>query len=305
MCCCCSDASTSAWFHSSLLCEVWQSYCAALAANPLTTKVCTGLVGTFVGDLIAQYSAHVTLKQQASPFSYDAARCLRFMVFSAIIGTPLSHCWYAFLDAHVLGSTPTAPLAVGLKVFLDQAVQTPLGMALFFAALKTLENQPDQVLPTLRCKLLPSLLANWTVWPLAQLINFTVVPLDMRILYVNVIAIAWTAYISNVASQQTSPDQSTRMQQEDAASDTALATTARMPLVDQQATKGSGSRPTSSNNKHRSLTASRDNSPTKRGGEGLVVVVAVEEKLRSVLSTSRARTARVVSKLSRTISNIR
>jgi hypothetical protein len=46
----------------------------------------------------------------------------------------------------------------------------------------------------------PTLVANWYVWPAAQLINFTVVPLDLRILYVNVVSIAWTAFISNVAN---------------------------------------------------------------------------------------------------------
>jgi hypothetical protein len=47
---------------------------------------------------------------------------------------------------------------------------------------------------------MPALLANWSCWPLAQLINFTVIPLDLRILYVNLLSIAWTAYISSIAS---------------------------------------------------------------------------------------------------------
>lgn len=51
-------------------------------------------------------------------------------------------------------------------------------------------------------QLLPSLAANWALWIPAQAANFTLVPLDLRILYVNVISIAWTAYISNMASAQ-------------------------------------------------------------------------------------------------------
>lgn len=51
-----------------------------------------------------------------------------------------------------------------------------------------------------RPQLKPALIANWYLWPAAQLVNFTVVPLDQRILYVNAVSIAWTAYISNMAS---------------------------------------------------------------------------------------------------------
>jgi hypothetical protein len=52
---------------------------------------------------------------------------------------------------------------------------------------------------------MPALLANWSCWPLAQLINFTVIPLDLRILYVNLLSIAWTAYISRMASDAATP----------------------------------------------------------------------------------------------------
>ncbi|KIY93405.1 hypothetical protein MNEG_14556 [Monoraphidium neglectum] len=51
---------------------------------------------------------------------------------------------------------------------------------------------------------MPALAANYYVWPAAQLLNFTLVPQDLRILYVNVISIAWTAYISNMASSTAS-----------------------------------------------------------------------------------------------------
>jgi protein Mpv17 len=52
-----------------------------------------------------------------------------------------------------------------------------------------------------RTKLKPTLLANYMVWPAAHLINFSLVPLDLRILYVNVIAIFWTVYLSSMASK--------------------------------------------------------------------------------------------------------
>jgi hypothetical protein len=59
---------------------------------------------------------------------------------------------YEFLDATVVPSAPTSPLAVALKVLLDQGLQTPLGMALFFAALKVFEGRPGEAVPDVKAK---------------------------------------------------------------------------------------------------------------------------------------------------------
>lgn len=54
-------------------------------------------------------------------------------------------------------------------------------------------------------QMMPALLANWKLWPAAQLINFTLIPEDQRILYGNVVGICWTCVISNM--QQASGDE--------------------------------------------------------------------------------------------------
>lgn len=43
---------------------------------------------------------------------------------------------------------------------------------------------------TVKSKLKPTLLANWTVWPLAHVINFALVPPAQRILYINVVNVS-------------------------------------------------------------------------------------------------------------------
>jgi hypothetical protein len=171
------------WLSNTPLCMVWQAYCTSLAHAPLATKAATGVVGTFLGDLIAQYSAHYAPgaggasragsragsrpgsragSRRASGdggggggrgvFEFDAGRCARLVAFSALIGTPLSHYWYELLDATVLPATPTAPAAVAAKVLLDQGLQTPLGMALFFGSLKVFEGRPADAVPEVKSK---------------------------------------------------------------------------------------------------------------------------------------------------------
>jgi hypothetical protein len=46
------------------------------------------------------------------------------------------------------------------------------------------------VVSTVKSKLKPTLLANWTVWPLAHVINFALVPPAQRILYINVVNVS-------------------------------------------------------------------------------------------------------------------
>jgi hypothetical protein len=45
---------------------------------------------------------------------------------------------------------------------------------------------------------MPGLLANWKLWPAAQLVNFTVIPPEQRILFGNIVGVCWTCVISNM-----------------------------------------------------------------------------------------------------------
>lgn len=127
-----------------------------------------GAVGTFLGDLVAQYLAHYAAPQRGrrrsssgsssstgsslGGFDYDPLRAARLVAYSALINTPMAHYWYILLDAAVLPATPTAPLAVAAKVLLDQFGQTPFGMALFFYMLKVFEGKPGQAAAEVKSK---------------------------------------------------------------------------------------------------------------------------------------------------------
>lgn len=223
--------STSMWLSNSPWCLMWDAYCNVLTARPVATKLATGMVGTFLGDLLAQFSqglVHTHNKAAASirdrrsrasggssaaaaatgsssgaggAFELDLARTARLVAFSALVGTPVAFVWFNLLDQYVMPADPTNPLAVFSKVALDQTLMAPCMTSLFFASMALLEGaRGSQVAEGVKAKLKPTLLANWTVWPIAHVINFALVPPAQRILYINVINIAWTAFMSHMAS---------------------------------------------------------------------------------------------------------
>jgi len=200
---------------------LWASYNRALAAQPLLTKVATGVVGTIMGDALAQYSQHtmalsahtkarkggvaagrhVAAHVEPPTFKYDFARLARLLVWSAAVGTPIAHFWFGFLDKCIVPGAPTSARAVAAKLLLDQGLMAPAGTALFFFGMKIMEGQPDKAVPEVKAKLWPVLCANWAVWPLANAINFALIPPSQRILYVNVLAVAWSAFMSHMAAK--------------------------------------------------------------------------------------------------------
>lgn len=91
---------------------------------------------------------------------------------------------------------PTSPIAVFSKVALDQVLMAPCMTSLFFAAMAFLEGSSrSEVAELVKGKLKPTLLANWTVWPIAHVINFALVPPAQRILYINVINVSCAGHM--------------------------------------------------------------------------------------------------------------
>jgi hypothetical protein len=70
----------------------------------------------------------------------------------------------------------------------------PAGIGLFFCAMSVLEgNSLQEAWASTKQKFKPTLMANYLLWPAANLVNFAFVPPAQRILYCNVV------YVSSLA----------------------------------------------------------------------------------------------------------
>lgn len=54
--------------------------------------------------------------------------------------------------------------------------------------------------------LVPTLLMHWRVWPVAQVFNFKFVAPPQRVLFINVVALCWSSFLSWVEFAKAHPE---------------------------------------------------------------------------------------------------
>eukprot|EP00891_Asterochloris_glomerata_P003769 jgi/Astpho2/3769/e_gw1.00060.85.1_t len=188
----------------------WQAYSRALDTHPIQVKSATSFVGFLLGDAVAQAitgartgeadsTVGLAPPAHAAGMSYDAFRTLRLVIFGMLMDGPIGHLWYTFLDSKVMPDNPKSNKAVVLKMMADQFLWAPFFSCIFFTVIN---GAPQNIIPDIQQKLIPVLMANYALWPVAHLINFKLIPSKQRILYINAVQIGWSAYLSNVSSRR-------------------------------------------------------------------------------------------------------
>lgn len=76
----------------------------------------------------------------------------------------------------------------------DQGIFAPTFIGVFLSSMAVLEG--GSVREKLDRSYKDALLTNWAIWPFVQMVNFKLVPLQHRLLFVNVISIGWNCYLS-------------------------------------------------------------------------------------------------------------
>ncbi|KAI0318292.1 hypothetical protein OF83DRAFT_1171226 [Amylostereum chailletii] len=121
----------------------------------------------------------------------------------ALFGPPITK-WFQFLG-RLQFATPTK--AVVYRSFLDQTVMAPVAVGFFFTAMPLLEGKGlDEAKNRINTAYAPTLLRNWAVFGPAQLVNFAVVPPQLRFVFIGVISLFWNTYLSAVNAAQGKPD---------------------------------------------------------------------------------------------------
>lgn len=196
---------------SVALARIYQQY---FESHPHYTLAVTNGVLNALGDVVAQSVQLLTNPQEGEHHrpTYDPARTIRFFIFGLGMG-PLIGRWNALLERRF-------PLRVGKplkhaeksrvsitgltkRVSSDQFFMAPAGLAVFLASMGLMEGRDVQhIRGKFKDLYGQAIIANWQVWPLAQLINFRFMPLPYRVPFQSTCGVFWTLYLSLLNSAE-------------------------------------------------------------------------------------------------------
>ncbi|KZS96155.1 hypothetical protein SISNIDRAFT_451852 [Sistotremastrum niveocremeum HHB9708] len=171
----------------------------------LTLATANGTLSA-IGDVVAQSLNKAFPEPNQRPIPYDIQRTVRFFCFGVGMG-PIIGRWNQFLE-HTFplrtNSRSTVSMsALAKRVFFDQTVMAPIGIAMFLGSMGVMEGRSNSQLREKYSSLFfPALLANWKVWPAAQLINFRYMPLPYRVPFSQSCGVFWTLYLSLLNAKQ-------------------------------------------------------------------------------------------------------
>ncbi|KAL6263633.1 hypothetical protein P5V15_006418 [Pogonomyrmex californicus] len=159
--------------------------------NLVYTNIGISVSLSAVGDILEQH--YEIIKGEWDKWCSTRTRNMAISGMSVGI---VCHYWYNFLDARMVGRTISIVLK---KVILDQLICSPLCISIFFLTLALLENSNlTEFMTEIRKKAHRLYLAEWIIWPPAQIINFYFLPTQYRVFYDSMISLGYDLYTSHV-----------------------------------------------------------------------------------------------------------
>ncbi|RAH42195.1 Mpv17/PMP22 family protein [Aspergillus brunneoviolaceus CBS 621.78] len=147
------------------------------------------------------------------PFELDSQALLQFTT-SAFILSPLTFLWLEGLEAKFPGQKvvqapkPKTEGAAGaqtklnvtntvLKIVIDQVVGGAWNTVAFITTMGLLRGQDwETITLQIQNDFWPILVAGFKLWPFVSVLNFTVVPVDRRLLVGSLFGVIWAVYLS-------------------------------------------------------------------------------------------------------------
>ncbi|KAK1815005.1 Protein required for ethanol metabolism [Friedmanniomyces endolithicus] len=167
-------------------------YQSKLAARPILTQALTTAVLFATGDTMAQQ-----LVERRGARAHDLTRTARMAAYGGFVFGPAATLWYGVLQRSI--QIPSRPnVEILARVAADQCVFASTNLFVFLSTMAVLEGGDPR--KKLQSTYVEALKKNWMVWPVVQFTNFKFVPLEHRVLVVNVVSLGWNCYLSYLNS---------------------------------------------------------------------------------------------------------
>ncbi|XP_010894669.2 peroxisomal membrane protein 2 [Esox lucius] len=179
--------------HAGLL----QQYLVLLKNYPILTKSVTSAILSALGNLLSQaLEAKRKAKEGAAVKEIDISGPARFAIYGLLITGPVSHYFYQLMEVFI---PATVPFCVVKRLLLDRLIFAPAFLLVFFFVMNILEGKRwTDFRSKIKCNYWPALKMNWKVWTPFQFFNIIYVPVQFRVLFANIVALFWYAYLASV-----------------------------------------------------------------------------------------------------------
>ena len=183
-------------FNGVVQSKMWGLYSSALSSKgvkSILTKTFSSFIAFLVGDYLSQMF-------QNTREVFNFVRFIRMGVFGALIHAPFGHYFYRNLEKRFPGS---GGMTVVKKVLIDQLVYTPLFATVFFMYSGLAAGWPwHKVVTAVRTgkALVTFMSISYLIWPVTHFINFTAVPSNKRLLFINIVQLYFNMLIAGLGA---------------------------------------------------------------------------------------------------------
>ncbi|KAK2726192.1 protein Mpv17-like [Artemia franciscana] len=175
--------------------KIWKAYLRLLEKHPAKTQIIQTGILMSTGDIISQVGV-----EKRPVKEIDWKRNGKFSAFGFFLAGPAVRAWYNALDK-IIG--PLAKRAALKKMAADQLFFAPSFLTIFVSYMALTQGGGKQeIIQKLKKEYLQILTTNYKIWPAVQMVNFYFVPLQLRILVVQVISLFWNTYLAFVSNKE-------------------------------------------------------------------------------------------------------
>lgn len=194
------DGLMRGWTSSEIAYRIpldnWLTYNEILDREPVFTKAVTSATVYTIGDVLSQRTEGRDVGE------IDRWRVTRSMLAGLIAHGPLSHVWYNLsenLFENVLHWT--AWWSFFPKVVLDQTTWGPFWNNTYILLLGLMQRASLQsIWSDVQRTTIPLIVSGLKLWPLAHCVTYGLIPVENRLLWVDLVEIIWVVILSSQAA---------------------------------------------------------------------------------------------------------
>lgn len=175
----------------------WASYSAVLDKSPLPTKAITSATVYTIGDIVSQST------EGKGVGDIDRPRVIRSLLAGLIGHGPLSHVWFDWSEVlfeDVL-HLQQGLMGTAIKVAIDQTTWGPFWNNTYILLLGLMKmDKLENIFGEMKRTTIPLIVSGLKLWPLAHCVTYGLVPVENRLLWVDLVEIIWVTILATAAA---------------------------------------------------------------------------------------------------------